>query len=146
MNIQIPYNELSGFVRDRFNQDLVMACVDERTISVGKEIRVAMLRKLVSVNLTVKQVSDNDVTLVYNGGMGLDLLVKAALKYFKEKMGGLVEEREGNTLVVHLQKIDQLKDALKAVSLRGLAFDKTNANVQLQMRCEMFPAAFLPHS
>lgn len=134
MNIQIPYNELSGFVRDRFNQDLVMACVDERTISVGKEIRVAMLRKLVSVNLTVKQVSDNDVTLVYNGGMGLDLLVKAALKYFKEKMGGLVEEREGNTLVVHLQKIDQLKDALKAVSLRGLAFDKTNANVQLQMR------------
>lgn len=134
MNIQIPYNELSGFVRDRFNQDLVMACVDERTISVGKEIRVAMLRKLVSVNLTVKQVSDNDVTLVYNGGMGLDLLVKAALKYFKEKMGGFVEEREGNTLVVHLQKIDQLKDALKAVSLRGLAFDKTNANVQLQMR------------
>lgn len=134
MNIQIPYNELSGFVRDRFNQDLVMACVDERTISVGKEIRVAMLRKLVSVNLTVKQVSDNDVTLVYNGGMGLDLLVKAALKYFKEKMGGLVKEREGNTLVVHLQKIDQLKDALKAVSLRGLAFDKTNANVQLQMR------------
>ena len=134
MNIQLPYNELSGFVRDRFNQDLVMACVDERTISVGKEIRVAMLRKLVSVNLTVKQVSDNDVTLVYNGGMGLDLLVKAALKYFKEKMGGLVEEREGNTLVVHLQKIDQLKDALKAVSLRGLAFDKTNANVQLQMR------------
>ena len=134
MNIQIPYNELSGFVRDRFNQDLVMACVDERTISVGKEIRVAMLRKLVSVNLTVKQVSDNDVTLVYNGGMGLDLLVKAALKYFKEKMGGFVEEREGNTLVVHLQKIDQLKDALKTVSLRGLVFDKTNANVQLQMR------------
>ena len=134
MNIQIPYNELSGFVRDRFNQNLVMNFVDEKTISIGKEIRVAMLSKLVSVNLTVKKVSGNDVTLVYNGGMGLDLLVKAALKYFKEKMGGLVEELDGNTLVVHLQKIEQLKDALKTVALGGLSFDKTNANVQVQMR------------
>ena len=134
MNIQIPYNELSGFVRDRFNQNLVMNFVDEKTISIGKEIRVAMLSKLVSVNLTVKQVSGNDVTLVYNGGMGLDLLVKAALKYFKEKMGGLVEELDGNTLVVHLQKIEQLKDALKTVALGGLSFDKTNANVQVKMR------------
>lgn len=134
MNIQIPYNELSGFVRDHFNQNLVMNFVDEKTISIGKEIRVAMLSKLVSVNLTVKQVSGNDVTLVYNGGMGLDLLVKAALKYFKEKMGGLVEELDGNTLVVHLQKIEQLKDALKTVALGGLSFDKTNANVQVQMR------------
>lgn len=134
MNIQIPYNELSGFVRDRFNQNLVMNFVDEKTISIGKEIRVAMLSKLVSVNLTVKQVSGNDVTLVYNGGMGLDLLVKAALKYFREKMGGLVEELDGNTLVVHLQKIEQLKDALKTVALGGLSFDKTNANVQVQMR------------
>ena len=134
MNIQIPYNELSGFVRDRFNQNLVMNFVDEKTISIGKEIRVAMLSKLVSVNLTVKQVSGNDVTLVYNGGMGLDLLVKAALKYFKEKMGGLVEELDGNTLVVHLQKIEQQKDALKTVALGGLSFDKTNANVQVQMR------------
>ncbi|MBR2773046.1 MAG: hypothetical protein IKD78_13750 [Bacteroidales bacterium] len=134
MNIQIPYNELSGFVRDRFNQNLVMNFVDEKTISIGKEIRVAMLSKLVSVNLTVKQVSGNDVTLVYNGGMGLDLLVKATLKYFKEKMGGLVEELDGNTLVVHLQKIEQLKDALKTVALGGLSFDKTNANVQVQMR------------
>ena len=134
MNIQIPYNELSGFVRDRFNQNLVMNFVDEKTISIGKEIRVAMLSKLVSVNLTVKQVSGNDVTLVYNGGMGLDLLVKAALKYFKEKMGGFVEELDGNTLVVHLQKIEQLKDALKTVALGGLSFDKTNANVQVQMR------------
>ena len=134
MNIQIPYNELSGFVRDRFNQNLVMNFVDEKTISIGQEIRVAMLSKLVSVNLTVKQVSGNDVTLVYNGGMGLDLLVKAALKYFKEKMGGLVEELDGNTLVVHLQKIEQLKDALKTVALGGLSFDKTNANVQVQMR------------
>lgn len=134
MNIQIPYNELSGFVRDRFNQNLVMNFVDEKTISISKEIRVAMLSKLVSVNLTVKQVSGNDVTLVYNGGMGLDLLVKAALKYFKEKMGGLVEELDGNTLVVHLQKIEQLKDALKTVALGGLSFDKTNANVQVQMR------------
>lgn len=134
MNIQIPYNELSDFLRQRFNQDLVLSCVDEHTISIGKEIKVAMLRKLVAVNLTVKQVSGNDVTLAYNGGMGLDLLVKAALKYFRERMGGLVDEREGNTLVVHLQKIDQLKDALKAVVLRGLSFDKANANVQLQMR------------
>ena len=134
MNIQIPYNELSGFVRDRFNQNLVMNFVDEKTISIGKEIRVAMLSKLVSVNLTVKQVTGNDVTLVYNGGMGLDLLVKAALKYFKEKMGGLVEELDGNTLVVHLQKIEQLKDALKTVALGGLSFDKANANVQVQMR------------
>ena len=134
MNIQIPYNELSGFVRDRFNQNLVMNFVDEKTISIGKEIRVAMLSKLVSVNLTVKQVTGNDVTLVYNGGIGLDLLVKAALKYFKEKMGGLVEELDGNTLVVHLQKIEQLKDALKTVALGGLSFDKANANVQVQMR------------
>ena len=134
MNIQIPYNELSGFVRDRFNQNLVMNFVDEKTISIGKEIRVAMLSKLVSVNLTVKQVAGNDVTLVYNGGMGLDLLVKAALKYFKEKMGGLVEELDGNTLVVHLQKIEQLKDALKKVALGGLSFDRANANVQVQMR------------
>ena len=95
MNIQIPYNELSGFVRDRFNQNLVMNFVDEKTISIGKEIRVAMLSKL---------------------------------------MGGLVEELDGNTLVVHLQKIEQLKDALKTVALGGLSFDKTNANVQVQMR------------
>ena len=65
---------------------------------------------------------------------GLPWHLSADLKYFKEKVGGLVEDLDGNTLVVHLQKIEQLKDALKTVAIGGLSFDTTNANVKLQMR------------
>ncbi len=97
-------------------------------------MKVLFATKTVSINLSVIQVVGSDITLSYQAGFGIELLVKGALVWFKEQMTGVVEESGNNQLVVHLAEIQQLKKTFSVIYVQDVNFSQKDINIQLFLR------------
>lgn len=130
MKLQIPYKELEEFVLKKFDQQVKLGFVDEKTISVTKKVVI----KDATINISVDQVAGNDISLSYQAGFGIEWIIKGALMWFKESIKDFVEDQEDNKLLIHLDKIEQLSNALEKIELHTIGFDEANANVAFKAK------------
>lgn len=129
MNLQIPYKELEAFLMKKYNQEVKLGFVDEKTISVTKKVVI----KDATINISVNQVAGNDISLSYQAGFGIEWIIKGALMWFKESIKDFVEELEDNKLLIHLDKIDQIDAMMDRIEIFDITFDKVNANVSFKV-------------
>ena len=129
MNLQIPYKELEAFLMKKYNQEVKLGFVDEKTISVTKKVVI----KDATINISVEQVAGNDISLSYQAGFGIEWIIKGALMWFKESIKDFVEEQEDNKLLIHLDKIDQIDAMMDRIEILDITFDKVNANVAFKV-------------
>ena len=134
MNIQIPYREIEDYVERKYRQSVRLTNVNNNTVCVSRDMKVLFATKTVSINLSVIQVVGSDITLSYQAGFGIELLVKGALVWFKEQMTGVVEESGNNQLVVHLAEIQQLKKTFSVIYVQDVNFSQKDINIQLFLR------------
>ena len=130
MKLQIPYNELEAFLMKKYNQQVKLGFVDEKTLSVTKKVVI----KDATVNVSVDKIAGNDILLSYQAGFGIEWIIKGALMWFKETIKDFVEELEDNKLLIHLDKIEQLDNALEKIELQAIGFDEANANVAFKAK------------
>ena len=129
MNLQIPYKELEAFLRKKYNQEVKLGFVDEKTISVTKKVVI----KDATINISVNQVAGNDISLSYQAGFGIEWIIKGALMWFKETIKDFVEELEDNKLLIHIDKIDQIDAMMDRIEILDITFDKVHANVAFKV-------------
>lgn len=130
MKLQIAYKELENFVQEKFKQQIGLAYANAHTISVTKKMWMMDF----IVNVSVDQIAGNDIMLRYQANMGLEMIIKGALMWSKEKIAGFVEEQEDNKLLIHLDKIEQLKKALERIEIQSIGFDEENINATLKVK------------
>ena len=70
MKLQIPYNELEAYIQQKYNQQIALKYVDEKTVSVSKTVKV-IVSKTVTANVSVAQLVGNDIFLTYHAGFAL---------------------------------------------------------------------------
>ena len=129
MKLQIPYKELEAFLMKKYNQEIKLGFVDEKTISITKRVVI----KDATINMSVDQVVRNDISLSYQAGLGIEWIIKGALMWFKEAISGFVEEQKENKLLIHLHKIDQISGMLDKIEILDISFDEVNANVAFKV-------------
>ena len=129
MNLQISYKELEAFMMKKYNQQVKLEFVDEKTMSVTKKVVI----KDATINISVDQVAGNDISLSYQAGFGIEWIIKGALMWFKESIKDFVEELEDNKLLIHLDKIDQIDGMLDKIEILDITFDEVNANVAFKV-------------
>ncbi len=125
MKLQIPYNELEAFLMKKYDQEVKLGFVDEKTMSVTKKVVI----KDATVNISVNQVTGNDIMLHYQAGFGIEWIIKGALMWFKETISGFVDEQDENKLLIHLDRIEQLNNMLEKIEIKAVSFDDLNVNV-----------------
>ena len=129
MNLQIPYKELEAFLMKKYNQEVKLGFVDEKTLSVTKKVVI----KDATVNVSVDKIAGNDILLSYQAGFGIEWIIKGALMWFKESAKDFVEELEDNKLLIHLDKIDQIGGMLDKIEILDITFDEVNVNVAFKV-------------
>ena len=137
MRLQIPYNELEQYISKNFQQKQVsqigLAYVDESTIKVSAVVKM-IISKEVDVNVSIKEVDGNDVTLTYQAGIAVELIAKGVLKWYEDVVKDMLEDQNNNTLLVHLDKIDKLKTVLEKVEIQSINFDPEYINLRFVLR------------
>ena len=129
MRLQLSFKELEAFLMKKYDQEVKLGFVDEKTISVTKKVVI----KDATINISVDQVAGNDISLSYQAGFGIEWIIKGALMWFKESIKDFVEELEDNKLLIHLDKIDQISSMLDKIEISDITFDKVNANVAFKV-------------
>ena len=129
MRLQIPYKELETFLMKKYNQQVRLEFVDEKTISITKKVVI----KDATINISINQVAGNDISLSYQAGFGIEWIIKGALMWFKESIKDFVEEQATNKLLIHLDKIVQIGGMLDKIEILDITFDEVNANVAFKV-------------
>ena len=129
MRLQLSYKELETFLMKKYNQQVKLGFVDEKTMSITKKVVI----KDATVHISVDQVAGNDISLSYQAGFGIEWIIKGALMWFQETIKDFVEELEENKLLIHLSKMDQIGGMMDRIEILDVTFDDANANVAFKV-------------
>ena len=129
MRLQLSYKELETFLMKKYNQQVKLRFVDEKTMSITKKVVI----KDATVHISVDQVAGNDISLSYQAGFGIEWIIKGALMWFQETIKDFVEELEENKLLIHLSKMDQIGGMMDRIEILDVTFDDANANVAFKV-------------
>ena len=130
MSLQIPYKELEAFMLKKYNQQVKLGFVDEKTISITKKVVI----KDATVNISVDQIAGNDISLSYQAGFGIEWIIKGVLMWFKETISGFADELEENKLLIHLDRIEQLNNMFEKIEIKAVNFDDLNTNLAFRVK------------
>jgi hypothetical protein len=128
MELRLTYQEISDLIEKKAGRSLPIFYGGPHTVRVSYDVNVFFKTASVGLDLTVEEVRDGNITLSYNGGAGIDFMVRQAIGMAKSRPGGeLIEQLEGNRLLLALGKSQQAGSILDHVTLRDIRFDEQYA-------------------
>ena len=117
-----------------------MSAIDEQTVKAEAKVNVKVpflgeIEKSIGVNVSVEKIEGNDVHLKYEGGMGTDMIIGGLLTFLSSTPAmKMVEKRQGNGIIVHLNEIKEAQKVLEMVELTDIVFQDNAMNVEGRIR------------
>ena len=139
MDITIRFQEIQSLVKSKTGREIGLSAIDERTIKVEAKVSVKVpflgeIEKSIGVNVSVEKIEGNDVHLKYDGSMGTDMIIGGVLSFLSSTTAmKMVENTQGNGIVVHLAEIKEARKVLEVVQLKDLSFDDTSVRVECKL-------------
>ena len=139
MDITIRFQEIQSLVKSKTGREIGLSAIDERTVKVEAKVSVKVpflgeIEKSIGVNVSVEKIEGNDVHLKYDGSMGTDMIIGGVLSFLSSTTAmKMVENTQGNGIVVHLAEIKEARKVLEVVQLKDLSFDDTSVRVECKL-------------
>lgn len=131
MELRLTFDEISQMIEKKAGRALPMSYGGPHTVRVSYDVNVLFKTASVGLDLTVERIEGSDITLSYNGGAGIDFMVKQALSMAKNRPGGeLIEMVDGNRILLALNKNQQAGSLLDHIELRDIRFDERYAIIE----------------
>jgi hypothetical protein len=125
MKASISFPELQTLITEKAKQSISFSYVDGKTVRVTYPLNLGFIKKDISANLVIKELTGSDLLVKLDAGMGSDTMLATVLGLLKNKIPeGLIEKRPESHVMLHLDKIEQVKavfDAIKVDDIRVLA-------------------------
>lgn len=133
MELRLTYHEISDLIEQKAGRALPIVYSGPHSVRISYDVNMLFKSTSVGLDLTVERIEGSDITLSYNGGAGIDFLVRQALTIAKSRPGGeLIEPLDGNRILLALSKNAQAGSLLDRIELRDIRFDEQYAIVEFQ--------------
>ena len=121
MKASISFPELQNIIAEKANQQISLAFVDGKTVRVSYPLNLGFIKKDISANLIIKELTGSDLLVQISAGMGTDTMVTTVLSLLKDKIpAGLIEKRPESHLLIHLGQIEDVKSVFEKVDVTDL--------------------------
>ena len=82
---------------------------------------MGIIKKDISANLLIKELTGSDLLLQLDAGLGSDTMLTTVLSLLKDKLPeGLIEKRPESQLLIHLGQIENVKTVFEKVDVTDL--------------------------
>lgn len=127
MKFEVQLTEVVAFLKSCYNVNVGLKNVEEGKIEV---------KYLVTADLTIKDLKDDIVTIIYEVNGVVDLLVKGANFFLGKKIDEMPFEWNPKTseVIVNLNEIEPLANLLKYFQITDIPFVNDNIVVLLNTR------------
>ena len=118
MKASISFPELQNILKEKTEQNIGFAFVDDKTVKVTYPLNLGIIKKDISADLTILEIAGSDLLVKLDAGMGTDTLMNTALSLLHNKLPeGLIEKRPDRQLMLHLGSIEQVKTVFDAIQV-----------------------------
>ncbi len=131
MQFRLTYQEISDLIEKKAGRSLPIMYGGPHTVRIAYEVNMFVKSASVGIDLNVEQVDERGIVLSYNGGMGIDFMVKTALSHAKSQPGGdMIDILPDNRIRLDLSKNAQAGSLFDHVTLKDICFDEQFAIVE----------------
>jgi hypothetical protein len=121
MKASISFPELQLIIAEKAKQHIDFASVDRKSIQLTYPLSLGFIKKSISANLIIKELVGTNLLVGVDAGLGTDTMITTVLSLLKGKMPeDLVEKLNDNQLLIHLNKIEELKSLLENVDITDI--------------------------
>ena len=127
MKIELRLTEIVAFLRDCYNVNIELKYVEKNKIKV---------KYLISADITIKDIDNDIVTIIYEVNGVASLLAKGVNLFFGKKIDEMPIEwnSKTNEVIINLKEIEELKALLKFFQTTDILLLKDSILVQLNTR------------
>ena len=142
MQFRLTYQEISDLIARKAGRPIPIMYGGPHTVRISYDVNVLFKTASIGLDLTVDQVDENgNIYLTYNGGMGIDFMIKTALNQAKNQPGGdMLELLPDNRILLNLNKGvqraavsqgagEQVGSLFDHIKLQDISFDEQFAIV-----------------
>ena len=121
MKASISFPELQNLIAEKAKQQIGLSFVDGKTLRVTYPLNLGFIKKDISANLLIKELTGSDLLLQLDAGLGSDTMLTTVLSLLKDKLPeGLIEKRPESQLLIHLGQIENVKTVFEKVDVTDL--------------------------
>lgn len=121
MKASISFPEIENLLTEKTQQTMAFAFVNDKTVKVSYPLNLGFIKKDISANLIIKELTGSDLLLQLNAGFGSDTMLTTVLGLLKGKVPeGLIEKRPDSHLLLHLGQIEQVQSVFEKVDVTDL--------------------------
>ena len=121
MKASISFPELQNIIAEKANQQIGFAFVDGKTVRISYPLNLGFIKKDISANLIIKELTGSDLLLQLDAGFGSDTMLATVLSILHNKIPeGLIEKRPDSHIMLHLGQIEQVKSVFEKIDIRDL--------------------------
>lgn len=121
MKASISFPELQNLIAEKAKQQIGLSFVDGKTLRVTYPLNLGFIKKDISANLLIKELTGSDLLLQLDAGLGSDTMLTTVLSLLKDKLPeGLIEKRPESHLLIHLGQIENVKTVFEKVDVTDL--------------------------
>lgn len=137
MKIEISFDEISALVRERYAKQISLARVSEKEVCVTYRQRILMASLPIPINLRIAAVEADAVSVGYNGGTAIDMIISGVLMFVKAKfpeLGQAVDAGTDHTIRIDLTKIAKAKAIMATLALMDIKFSESGAIAEVALK------------
>ena len=121
MKASISFPELQNLIKEKANQPISLSFIDRRTVRVTYPLSIGFIKKDISANLILKELTGSDLLLQLSAGLGTDTMLTTLLNLVKGKIPeDLLEKRPDSHILLHLDQIEQLKTVFEKIEVNDI--------------------------
>ena len=131
MEFRLNYQEISNLIEKKTGRALPVMYGGPHTVRISYDVNVLFKTASVGLDLTIDQIVGSDIYLSYNGGAGIDFMIRQAINMAKNRPGGeLIEPLSDNRILLNLNKNQQTGSLFDHIELHDIRFDEQYAIVE----------------
>lgn len=137
MKISFTFTELSDYIMRHYDKHLAFSKISDKELCASYSQNLFFKTVQVPVNLKIEDVSADSISLTYNGGFGIDMIIAGTLSFLKAKLpelaNALVSE-DGHRIRLELSKFPQTATLVESLYFNNISFAENGLIVDASLK------------
>ncbi len=130
MRFKLTYSEIESAIATHTGKKLTLCYSAYHSVRLGYDINMLFKNTNIGIDLTIEQIQGSDIVLSFNGGAGIDYMLKMALNQAKDKPGADMLELIGDNMIrISLSKNPQAAQLFEHITLNDIYFDEQDITI-----------------
>ncbi|MBR1793613.1 MAG: hypothetical protein IJ764_08265 [Bacteroidales bacterium] len=135
MQLKLSFLEIQNMIAAKTGKNLPLSYSGTHTVRISYEVNVLFKTTSVGLDITVDSIEGNTIFLSYDGGAGIEFMIRTALNKVKDQPGGdMIEPLDGCRLMIMLGRNPQMVQLLGRIELKDIHFDEQHVMIDFVPR------------